>query len=252
MEFLKGQMAVVTGASGGIGRAIALSLAGQGANLCLVGRSREKLEEIGNTARLITSHVASYQVDMALDENIGEFAGRIKHDIGRVDILIHSAGVICQGRLEHAPVEDFDRQYRVNVRAPYVLSQSLLPIMKSCRGQIVFINSSVGLNARANVGQYAATKHALKAVADSLRDEVNADGLRVLSVFLGRTATPMQEAVHKMEGRTYHPDYLMQPEDVASMVISALSLSRSAEVTDISMRPLRKLFKSSAGASGKV
>jgi NADP-dependent 3-hydroxy acid dehydrogenase YdfG len=105
----------------------------------------------------------------------------------------------------------------------------------------VFINSSAGLNARAELAQYAATKHALKAIADSLREEINDDGVRVLSIFLGRTATPMQATVHEMEGREYHPERLMQPEDVATVVINALSLPRSAEVTNIVVRSLAKL-----------
>jgi NADP-dependent 3-hydroxy acid dehydrogenase YdfG len=92
------------------------------------------------------------------------------------------------------------------------------------------------------LSQYAATKHALKAIADSLREEVNAEGLRVLSVYPGRTASPMQAAVHEMEGRAYHPERLMQPEDVAAVVINALSLPRSAEVTDIYIRPLLKPY----------
>jgi NADP-dependent 3-hydroxy acid dehydrogenase YdfG len=240
MRTLTGQIAVITGVSSGIGKAIALGLATQGARLGLLGRKLEKLEEVAEYARSMGQYAKSYQVDMMLEEEIMESADRLKQDFGHVDILIHSAGVISQGRLGNAPVEDFDWQYKINVRAPYVLTQALLPIVKSCQGQIVFINSSAGLNARANVGQYAATKHALKAIADSFREEVNEDGLRILSVFLGRTATPMQAAVHKIEGREYYPDYLMQPEDVASVVINALSLPRSAEVTDISMRPLRK------------
>jgi NADP-dependent 3-hydroxy acid dehydrogenase YdfG len=104
----------------------------------------------------------------------------------------------------------------------------------------VFINSSAGLGAKAGVGQYAASKHALKAIADSLRAEVNALGLRVLSVFPGRTASPMQAAVHALEGKAYHPESLLQPQDVAAVVLNALSLPRSAEVTDISIRPLVK------------
>ena len=115
-------------------------------------------------------------------------------------------------------------------------------MLKARQGQIVFINSSVGLGAKANVGQYAATKHALKAIADSLREEVNGDGVRVLSVFVGRTATRMQEAIHGMEGRAYRPERLMRPEDVATVVINVLSLPRSAEVTDIVMRPLAKPY----------
>jgi NADP-dependent 3-hydroxy acid dehydrogenase YdfG len=240
MRNLEDQIAVITGASSGIGKAIALGLAAQGTRLCLFGRKLETLEEVAGCARSTTRYTKCYQVDLMLDKEIMEAVDRLKQDFGHVDILIHSAGVISQGRFEDAPAEDFDWQYKINVLAPFVLTQALLPIMRSCKGQVVFINSSAGLNARANVGQYAATKHALKAVADSLREEVNADGLRVLSVFLGRTATPMQEAVHKMEGRKYHPDYLMQPDDVASVVINALSLPRTAEVTDISIRPLRK------------
>jgi NADP-dependent 3-hydroxy acid dehydrogenase YdfG len=74
-----------------------------------------------------------------------------------------------------------------------------------------------------------------------VHDEVNANGVRVLSAFLGRTATPMQAAIHEVESRAYHPELLMQPEDVAAVVINALSLPRSAEVTDIRIRPLRKM-----------
>jgi NADP-dependent 3-hydroxy acid dehydrogenase YdfG len=240
MLAFKDQIAVVSGASSGIGKAIALGLATQGARLCLLGRKLDKLEEFAGDIRSMTQYAKSYQVDLMLDEEIMESADRLKQDFGGVDILIHSAGVICRGRLEDGPVEDFDWQYRVNVRAPYVLTQALLPLMRSCKGQVVFLNSSAGLNARADVGQYAATKHALKAIADSFREEVNTDGLRVLSVFLGRTSTPMQEAVHKMEGKPYHPEHLIQPEDVAAIVIDALSLPRTAEVTDIFIRPMNE------------
>lgn len=241
VSVFKNQIAVVTGASSGIGRAIALALAAQGATLCLVGRRLETLEAVADKARPTASHIRCYRADLTRDEDIAELAACLQRDWGVIDMLIHSAGVISLGKLEDAPVEDFDRQYRINVRAPYILTQALLPMLRLRRGQIVFVNSSAGLSARANVSQYAATKHALKAIADSLREEVNAEGLRVLSVYPGRTASPMQAAVHEMEGRPYHPERLMQPEDVAAVVIHALSLPRSAEVTDIHIRPLSKL-----------
>jgi NADP-dependent 3-hydroxy acid dehydrogenase YdfG len=142
--------------------------------------------------------------------------------------------------MKTASLEDFDWQYRVNVRAPYALTQALLSAIALRQGQIAFINSTVGLNARGGVGQYAATKHALKAIADSLREEVNADGVRVLSIYPGRTASPMQASVQEIEGREYHPERLLQPEDVAAVVLNALSLPRTAEVTDINIRPLRR------------
>jgi short-subunit dehydrogenase len=236
------QIALITGASSGIGKAIALALAAQGAVPCLVGRNETALRAVAASIQTISPRVLWYRADLTLDREIRELTTRIESDVGRVDVLVHSAGVIALGSFDVAPVEDLDWQYRTNVRAPYVLTQALLPLLKSCRGQIVFVNSSVGLTARANVGQYAASKHALKALADSLRDEVNVNGIRVLSVFLGRTASPMQLAVHEREGRPYHPELLMQPEDVAAVIINVLALPHSAEVTDISMRSLIKSY----------
>jgi NADP-dependent 3-hydroxy acid dehydrogenase YdfG len=113
-------------------------------------------------------------------------------------------------------------------------------MLKLRTGQVVFINSSAGVSASVNLSQYAATKFALRAIADSLRQEINGESVRVLSVYPGRTAGPMQESVHKMEGKAYYPERLMQPEEVAAMVIQALSLPRSAEVTEIFMRPMIK------------
>ncbi len=240
MRDLSGQVAVVTGASSGVGRAIALTLAQQGVRLCLVGRQPKTLDAVALSAAASSSQFFCYQADLALDSDIQHLAASIQKDCEGADILIHSAGVIDLGRIDCASIEDLDRHYRVNLRAPYLLTQALLPMLRSRNGQIVYINSSLGLNARAGIGQYAATKHALKALADSLREEVNGEGLRVLSVFLGRTATPMQAAVHKMEGTNYRPENLLQPEDVAAVVMNALSLPRTAEVTEIRIRPLRK------------
>jgi NADP-dependent 3-hydroxy acid dehydrogenase YdfG len=229
----------VTGASSGIGKAIAVALAAQGAVLCLVGRNPEALETVAKSAEP-SARISCYQADLMVDKDIETLTAGLQQDLRHLDLLIHSAGVYARGPIESAPVEQLDWQFRTNVRAPYALTQALLPMLRPRQGQIVFVNSSAGLRAGANVSQYAATKHALKAIADSLRAEVNAEGLRVLSVYPGRTATPMQALVHQMEARTYHPERLMQPEDVADAVLCALSMPRSAEVTDIHVRPLAK------------
>ena len=242
MSVLKDQVAVVTGAGSGIGKAIALKLAQHGLRLCLIGRTLDKLEATAQAAQGHSPGIRCYRVDLAIDNEITACATDIRNDVGQVDILIHSAGVIALGRLDSASIIDFDWQYRVNVRAPYVLTQALLPLLKSRRGQIVFLNSSAGLSARANLGQYAATKHALKAIADSLREEVNAEGLRVMSIFPGRTASAMQAAVYQMEGREYHPELLLQPQEVAEVVIHSLTLPHNAELTDSFIRPRIKSY----------
>ena len=240
MSDLREQTAVITGGSSGIGRAIALGLAAQGASLCLIGRNVRALKDVAAKGyQSATCRI--YEADLACSEGVQQAAENIKNDFGHVDILIHSAGDYSMGLITSAPVEELDRQYRVNLRAPYVLTQSLLPAMRLRGGQIVFINSSVGLRAKAGVSQYAASKHALKAFADSLREEVNADGIRVLSIFPGRTATAMQETVHHLEGRAYDPSKYIQPEDVAAVIINALMLPWTGEITDITIRPMKKI-----------
>jgi NADP-dependent 3-hydroxy acid dehydrogenase YdfG len=245
----KEQVAVVTGASSGIGKAIALELAAQGAKLCLLGRNLESLfaiakrcsqSETAKIAQETSPQVRCYQLDLTSDEDIRQFKAHVDKDYGQVNLLIHSAGVYSLGEVKTACVKDFDLQYRTNVRAPYILTQALLPKLISSQGQVVFINSTAGLIAKAGVSQYAATKHALKAIADSLRDEVNTSGVRVLTVFPGNTASPMQAAICEMLGKPYNPERLIQPEDVASVVVHTLSLPRTAEVTEIKVRPFLK------------
>jgi NADP-dependent 3-hydroxy acid dehydrogenase YdfG len=236
------RVAVIAGATSAIGTAIGLRLAAVGAQLCLLGRDARALEEPATAARALTDRVLVYQVDLTCDSSISETVARLGHDVGGVDMLVHSAGVFEMGSHEHADVADLDRQYRTNVRGPYLLTQSLIPLLRACRGQVVFVNSTVGLEARAGVGQYASTQHALRAIADALRAEVNPDGVRVLSVYLGRTATARQARIFRLEGRTYAPELLIQPDDVAEVVVAALRLPRTVEVTAIRMRPLVKSY----------
>jgi len=237
---LTGRVALVTGASSGIGRAIALALARHGAQLCVVGRDAARLAETVAAVRQL-SQATSFQTDLTSEENIQSLLQHLDKEAGRLDVLVHSAGVIHQDSMERSRVEDLDLQYATNVRAPYALTQRLLPRLMTSRGQIVFINSSAGLVAgRSGSGQYAATKNALRVIADSLREEVNSKGIRVLSVYVGRTATPMQKEVHHREGKAYQPEILLQPEDIASAVVHALAMPSTAEVTDISIRPMIK------------
>jgi NADP-dependent 3-hydroxy acid dehydrogenase YdfG len=237
------RVALVTGASSGIGRAVALELAACEARLCIVGRNLDRLRDVEARAAA-AAQVLVLQKDLTLDRDVDEMTSRLHDEFGRLDILVHCAGEIASGRLESAAVDDFDRQYRANVRAPFLLTQRLLPLLKRSPepGQIVFVNSSAGVSARPAVSQFSATQHAVRAMTDALRAEINEDGIRVLSVFPGRTATARQARIYEREGREYQPSLLMQPEDVASMIASALRLPRTAEVTDIHMRPLRKTY----------
>jgi len=240
MNAFRGTVAVITGASGGIGEAISIALAREGARLLLAGRNGEKLEMIAERARDLSPGVETFAADLAEDDSIRALAGRAQAVFGGVNVLIHSIGLFLAGPIETTPVEVLDRQYRVNTRAPYLLTQALLPSLIAREGQVVFVNSSAGFHpAREGWAAYSASKHALRALADGLRAEVNKKGVRVISVFPGRTATPMQEEVHQFEGRPYDPERFLQPRDVAMTVVNALALPRTAEVTDLHVRPMR-------------
>ena len=242
MNPLAQQSALVVGATSDIGRAIGLRLAMAGARLCLLGRDTSAMEDFAAKARSLTDTVLVYPVDLTCDTSVEAAVTRLKGEVGAVDILVLSAGIFAMDVHERATIADLDRQYQTNVRGPYLLTQGLLPLLRSCRGQVVFLNSTVGLEARAGVGQYAATQHALRAIADALRTEVNPDGVRVLSVYLGRTATARQAKIFAQEGRPYIPELLIQPDDVAEIVVAALRLPRTVEVTSIRLRPLVKSY----------
>lgn len=242
MDTLKNRVAVVTGASSGIGKAIAFALAGQGAEVCLVARRRDLLETAAGQISENGGQGHVCPADLTSDEDIRELAQQVQRAPSRVDVLVLCGGAIFHGPLERAPLAEFDMMYRANLRGHYALTQALLPLLRKQKGQVVFINSSAGLRSPATVGQFSATQHAFRAIADSLRDEVNADGIRVLSVYPGRTATPRMAALFEKEGKQYRPELLMQPEDIASMVTHTLCLPRTAEVTDISIRPMLKSY----------
>jgi NADP-dependent 3-hydroxy acid dehydrogenase YdfG len=226
-------VALVAGASGDIGRAIAFDLLKVAADVVMLGRSMARLEQPPPAGRPGKCHYLA--ADLTLDEDIVRVAASPSLR-GRLDVLVLSSG--AYERSHDRAV--FDHQLAANVTGPYALLRSLLPLLIQSKGQVVFVNSSQALKASAEVGQYAATKHALKAIADSLRDEVNSDGVRVMSIFLGRTAGERQRAIFASEGRLYQPDRLIDPADIAGLVHAMLQLSRSAEVTDVVLRPMQK------------
>jgi NADP-dependent 3-hydroxy acid dehydrogenase YdfG len=225
---------LVAGASGDIGRAIAIELLQAGAEVLMLGRSRERLA----AGRLPESrHTPEY---LALDLTDLVAVARAGAEIvgsGKLDVLVLSSGIYVRSQ----DPETFRRQLDANLTGPYALLQAILPILIERKGQIIFLNSSQALSGAAGVGQYAATKHAAKAIADSLRAEVNERGVRVTSLYLGRTAGERQREIFNMEGRPYHPESLIQPCDIARTVIYLLQMPRTVEVTDVLMRPMQKV-----------
>ncbi len=240
MRSTRGRYAIITGGGSGIGAAIALALAAAGADLCLIGRNSTNLEAVASKARQFQARVACCPADLACDADLLAVRQRLIAEAKDVSILVHSAATIEQATVEDADLSALDYHFKVNVRAPFALTQALLPMLRASHGDVVFVNSSGGVTAKPTFSLYDASKHALKAIADSLRSEVNADGVRVLTLFLGRTATDMQARLYAERNLHYDPEQLMQPREVASVVLNAISMPDTAEMTDVHIRPMKK------------
>lgn len=232
--------ALVTGASRGIGRAIALAYAAHGGAVALLGRDREALALTAQEATRCGVRAEAFAVDLSRQEELARVPDRVRAAFGRLDALIHAAGAYATGAGSSDPLDLHDELWRINTRAPLALSLASLDMLRTSAGDIVFVNSSVVSSAAPEQPAYAASKRGLAAIADSLRARVNEMGIRVLSIYPGRTATPMQQRIFEQEGRDYRPEQLLQPEDVAAVVVRVLELPRTAEVTDVHIRPFRK------------
>lgn len=235
---LQGKVAIVSGAARGIGLAVAGSLHGAGASVWLVSRSADVLER--EAERLGRGAVAR-AADLTDELQCHGLLADVLEASGRVDVVVHSAGTIALGGVEQTAPAVLREQLESNLVSAYALVHAALPALLDAQGDVVLIGSSVGrLPGAAGKSQYAASQHGLRAFAESLRDEVNPQGVRVALVSPGQTATPRQEQLYADAGRAYRPEALLQPQDVAAVVLSAVLLPRTAEVTDVSVRPRQK------------
>ncbi|MFJ3897605.1 MULTISPECIES: SDR family oxidoreductase [unclassified Streptomyces] len=225
---------VITGAGSGIGAAVARRLHARGDDLVLhardAGRAKELAAQYPGASTLVG--------DLADPDKISwAFSHQSLPD--RVDTLLHIAGVVDLGPVGELTPKTWRHQLNVNLIAPAELTRHFLPQLRLSGGHVLFVNSGAGLSASADWSAYAASKHGLKALADSLRHEEHPHGVRVTSVYPGRTASPMQAKVHQQEGKAYDPARWIDPESVATTILMAIDLPGDAEVNDLTVRPGR-------------
>ncbi len=244
---------LITGATGGIGLATAELLREHGHDLVLSGRSPERLAAIASRFAAAPygqtqgwslprpggggaagEHVRTVPLDLAEPRRI-EAALAVADLPPALDGVVHSAGVSELGRVAEQEADQWIDQLMVNLVAAAELTRLLLPSLRAAAGHVVFVNSGAGLRANPGWASYAASKHGLKALADSLRQEE--PGIRVTSVYPGRTATEMQRRVRAQEGASYDPADYIAPSTVARAILGALETPADAVVTDVSVRP---------------
>lgn len=219
---------LLTGAGSGIGAVLADRLHARGDALWLVARSQVRAAELE----------ARWPGARALVADLAEPAGWGHLDLPEaLDSLVHAAGVVTLGAVSDLDVAAWASQAAVNLIAPAELTRRALPALRAAGGTVVLLNSGAGLTAHPQWAAYAASKHGLRALADALRGEEAEHGVRVTSVYPGRTATPMQAEVHRQEGRAYDASRWIDPATVADAVLHVLDLPGDATIPDLTVRP---------------
>jgi NAD(P)-dependent dehydrogenase (short-subunit alcohol dehydrogenase family) len=211
---------LITGASGGIGRAL----------VSLLAPTHEVVAACRSSHLLVGPGVSPVELDLSADP-----ASWRLPSFDRLDGLVHCAGVVRPGRVESQGVDDWTSQLVVNAVAPAVLTARLLPALRSAGGAVVFVNSGSGQRARAGMTSYGASKFALRALADGLREEE--PSLRVTTVYPGRTDTRMQRVVRAYEDGPYVADDYLQASTVAGVIAQVLATPADAVVPEVSVRP---------------
>lgn len=222
------RITLITGATGGIGRALAQQLAPHD-TLILTGRDPTKLDTL--CASLPDAWPLVF--DMERPERIT--TELLKLD--RLDALVNNAGVVTHGPLADVEHDLWQRVFAVNVFAPAALTRACVPLLRASEGQAVFVNSVGGLRVNAGWGVYGAAKFALRALADGLRAEEAERGVRVTTVYPGRTATPMMQKVRDYEAAPYEPERYADAGSVAQAIKFALDTPRDASVAELTVIP---------------
>ena len=206
-------IALLTGASRGIGRAIALELADLGFDLALVGRDQASLEE---TASLIPgTQVSLITADLSDPDSAKYIVERTVSAFGGLDLLVNCAGVPQKGPFTEVTPEEWDKVFAVNARAPFFICQAALePLKKSSKPMVINIASVVGFKGYINQSVYSSSKHALTGFTKVFAKEVQPFGIRVHLISPGGVATEM---VKKMRP-DIDPSELIQPEEIAEIV----------------------------------
>ncbi len=245
MQKLDGKVAIITGASSGIGAATAIALAEAGARVAISARRLDRLETLARRITAAGGQAMSIAADVADEAQVREMLSQTQSALGRVDILINNAGVALLGPIDGADTEDWRRMMNLNVMGLMYATHAVLPVMKTQgEGHIVNVSSLAGRIANAGTAVYNASKWAVGAFSEALRKEVYRDNIRVSIVEPGVVATEIYDNITNPQVREQTKAYVqsqtgkpLQPEDIAAAIVYAVTQPSHVNVNEILIRP---------------
>lgn len=247
MESLSGTVAVVTGASSGIGAATAVALAGHGATVALLARRSDRLEHVAATITSSGGHAMAIPADVTDAESVRAAIDRTVAALGRLDILINNAGLMRMGQAAEAPLADWDALVSVNVLGTLYTTRAALPHLitaasDSPRGvaDVVTVSSTAGRVARPGTAVYSLTKFGINAFSEGLRQEVLGSRVRVGIVAPGTVDTEISDGLRPEYREAFNRQTAdmvkLRSEDVADAVTYMVTRDRRVAINDILIR----------------
>ncbi|MDX2211991.1 MAG: SDR family NAD(P)-dependent oxidoreductase [Oculatellaceae cyanobacterium bins.114] len=240
---LTDKVAIVTGASSGIGEATALALAAEGATVAIAARRSDRLEVLARRITDMKGQVLSITADIADEAQVNNMVRQTHAKFGRVDILVNNAGVMLLGPIDGANTEDWRRMINLNVLGLMYATHAVLPLMKTQGiGHIVNISSVAGRVANANTGVYNASKWAVGAFSESLRKEVYQNNIRVTIIEPGLVATELPQHITNTTAKENAMGFYgslknLESEDIAAAIVYAVTQPPHVNVNEILIRP---------------
>lgn len=245
---LEGAVALITGASSGIGEATALALASDGAAVALVARRRDRLEALASGIIESGGEALVVEADITDQTEAKSAVSQTVAELGRLDILVNNAGVMLLGPMADAPAEEWDRMIDVNLKGLLYVTHAAIPHLRAAAGDsprgvsdLVNISSIAGRKVRAGMGVYNLTKHGVGAVSEALRQELTSEGVRSTVIEPGIVATELTDHIREelRDGVKQAIGQIepLQAEDVADSILWAVTRPKHVSVNEILIQP---------------
>jgi 3-oxoacyl-[acyl-carrier protein] reductase len=232
---LSGAVALVTGGTRGIGRAIALRLAAMGASVAICGRDLKALQSVEAELTVRTERVFSQVADVTRSADVASLVAKTEGALGPISILVNNAGVAGFGPAHEKSEEDWDRVLNTNLKSVFLVSRAVAPSMiRAGRGDIINISSLAGRNAFAGGGLYCASKWGVQGLSACMAEDLREHGIRVSVICPGSVATEFSGRGPK------DPSKVLAADDVAHAVAMVVTQGPQSFLSEIHLRPLRK------------